>query len=170
MGFQSTVRIDQTDAIVGEIVFGGPLRAEPKRTLSTDAANNVFGRAFQQVAGVANDGNVSADAGEAGIFAGIMVSPKEHALLGTSAGTLEASLTIPNNTEATFLKEGTIAVIFDRAANIGDIVAFNFDTGVLRPLAPGTSAPADHALISNCTVVRNSIPAAGLAYIHVNAE
>ena len=49
MVFQSTVRIDQTTGIVGDIVIDGPQRGQPGILNSTSAANNVIGRAFRHL-------------------------------------------------------------------------------------------------------------------------
>lgn len=168
MTFQKTIQDDLGSLVVGEIAFGGPTRAEPKRLESTAAANNVFGRAFQQSATV--DDEVTADLGSIGVFAGILVNPKEHALLGTSVGgTLAPTLTLPNGTEVSMLKEGTVPVLLVSAANIGDILFFDFTTGEIQAEAPGTATPVGTAPIPNASVVRNSIAAPGAAYIHLNA-
>lgn len=168
MAFQSTVRIDATDGIVGEIAFGGPFYAEPKILNSTAATNNVIGRGFQQVSG--EDDQVSADVGSAGVFAGILAFPKEHTTAGTSAGTLEATLTLNNNEVASLVKEARgMIVSLAAAANIGDFVYYNFSTGVISTAAPADSTPAGTARVPNGVVVRNNIPSAGLAYIDFNA-
>lgn len=162
MAFQSEVRLDITSYLVGEIVFSGPLRAEPKILNSTDAANNVFGRAFQQVSGSGNDLEVSADIGSDGVFAGIMVNPKEHVTSGTaSGGSLAPTLTLANNESATFLKEGTIAVEVNltTAVNIGDDIFYNYTDGTLTAQAPGGTAPASHAADKIANVVRCNIAA-----------
>ena len=49
MPFQSTVRINQTTGIVGDIVLDGPLIGAPAILNSTSAANNVIGRAFRHL-------------------------------------------------------------------------------------------------------------------------
>lgn len=170
MGFQSTVRLDQTDGIVGEVIFGGPLRAEPKTLNSTSAANNVIGRVFQQVAGANNDNEVSSDVGSAAVFAGILSNPKEHATSGPATGTLDPTLTLPNNTEGSLVKEGTMIVELTSASNnIGNEVYYNHTNGTLSSVAPGAGAPANSTRVPNGTVVRQNIPTANtLAYIHFN--
>lgn len=166
MTFQSTVQLDQADIQVGELAFGGPFRAEPKRLASTDPANNVIGRAFSQSATV--DDEVTADLGSEGIFAGILVNPKEHTLRGTAAGgTLAPSITLPNETEVSMLREGTIPVELTTAADIGDILFFDHGTGEIQAAAPGTATPAGTTPIPNGEVVRMSIAAPGKAYIHI---
>ena len=85
-GFQSTVRNEQTTGRVGTVSRQGPMRSLPYRLASTDATANIFGRVFTHVA--SEDEEVQA--GGTGRFAGFLISPQEHALRGTSAGTLEA--------------------------------------------------------------------------------
>lgn len=168
MGFQSVVRLDATDGIVGEVAFGGPFYAEPKILNSTSAANNVIGRAFQQVSSV--DDDVTADAGAAGVFAGILAFPKEHSTAGTSAGALEPTLTLLNEEVASLVKEARgMIVALPAAANIGDVVYYNFSTGVLSTTAPGATVPTGTTRVPNGVVVRNNIPGAGLAYIDFSA-
>ncbi len=168
MPFQSTVRLDQTDAIVGELPFGGPQRAEPKTLMSTSAANNVIGRVFQQVTGANNDNQATADLGSAGGFAGILAFPKEHSTAGTTVGALEPTLTLPNNTEGSLVRQGTMTVLLTSASNnIDNDVYYNYTNGTLSSVAAGAGAPANSTRLPNGKVVRQNIPTANtLAYIH----
>ena len=171
MGFQSTVRADITDGIVGEFAEGGPIRAFRKILNSTAATNNVFGRAFTLTA--ASDDTVAA--GGTGAFAGIMVSPKEHALLGTASGTLEGSLQLPNNVGATFCDMGIIYVNLEGSGAEGDNIEFDTgsvtaaDAGKLYARARAESAPsaANRAFVPNAKLIRNNIPGAGTAIIQI---
>lgn len=171
MGFQSTVRADQTTGIIGEFAEGGPIRAFRKILNSTAATNNVFGRAFT-LTGNSDD---TVAAGGTGAFAGIMSSPKEHALLGTSAGTLEGSLQLPNNVGATFADMGILYINLENAGNEGDNIEYDTgsataaDAGKLYSRARAESAPsgANRRFVPNCRLVRNNIPAAGLAVIQL---
>ncbi len=167
MGFQTSVRIDQADAVVGEIRFGAPISADPKILNSTAEANNVVGRAFQVVAG--NDLEVTADLTSAGVFAGILIHPKSYSLVGTSAGTLSPTLQINNNTNVELLTQGTITVSLTTSGNIGDFVYYNFSTGELQAAAPEASVPAGTVRLPGGFVTRQNIPSAGLAYIKVGA-
>jgi hypothetical protein len=164
MAFQSTVRIDQTTGIVGEIILDGPLRAQPGILRSTAQANNVIGRAFTLVAGT--DDVFSADQGTGvGVFSGILVNPKVYATSGTTAGTLEPTLTLPNETQAEFLTMGIIIVSLAAAASIGDNVYYDPDNGALSAgLAPPGSFTDQ---VPNATVVRQSTTGAGLAIIQL---
>ncbi len=169
MGFQTTVRIDEADAIVGEIRFGSPMSVDPKILNSTSQASNIVARAFQTVAG--EDLGVTADAGSAGVFAGILIHPKAYALVGTTAGTLEASLQVNNGETVELLTMGTITVDLTSAGNIGDEVLYNFNTGALQARAVSASAlPANTARVPGGFVTRQNIPSAGLAYIKVGAS
>ncbi len=171
MGFQTTVRIDQADATLGEVRFGSPMSADPKIIVSTSAANNVIGRAVQVVA--TSDLNVTADAGADGVFAGIIIHPKSYSLQGTTAGTLESSVTLRNNENIEVLSMGTIVVEISTAGNIGDEVFYDFRDGTLMAQAPGNSTPANHARVPGGVITRQNIPAPSggattvLAYIKV---
>lgn len=129
MGFQTTVRQLQASGIIGEIAFNGPIRAQPGTIESETAANNVIGRAFT----VTSEGLFRA--GGTGIFAGILFNPKVYASYGTSVGTLEPTLTLPNGTEAEFLLMGIPFVYLPDAAEIGDLVTYNTTTGALATVA-----------------------------------
>ena len=171
MAFQSTVRADQTAGIIGEFAEGGPIRAFRKILASTAATNNVFGRAFSLTA--SSDDTVAA--GGTGAFAGIMVNPKEHALLGTSTGTLEGSLQLPNSVGATLADMGIIYVDLQNAGVEGDNI--EYDTGAVtaadagklysRARAEGSPSAANRLFVPNCKLIRNNIPAAGLAIIQL---
>ena len=75
MVFQSTVRIDQTTGIVGDIILDGPQRGQPAILRSTSAANNVIGRGFTLVSGTDN----VVTAGGSGTFMGILAHSKHYA-------------------------------------------------------------------------------------------
>lgn len=141
MSFQSSVRQLMTYGIVGEVIFDGPQRAEPVILDSADAANNVIGRAFTSPAG--EDSTV--DAGGTGVFRGILVNPLVYATSGTTAGALEPTLTLPNNTNVEVLSMGTIIVSLLNAASIGDSVMFTQSTGELSALPPVATFTASQA-------------------------
>jgi len=162
--FQSTIRINQTTGIVGEVILDGPMRAQPGILRSTSQANNIVGRAFTLVAG--NDDVFSADQGTGvGVFSGILVNPKVYATSGTVSGTLEPTLTLPNETQAEFLTMGIIIVSVAAAATIGDNVYYDPDNGALSVGAAPPGAFTDQ--VPNATVVRNSTTGPGLAIIQL---
>lgn len=109
MSFQNTVRADIRSGVIGEIAFDGPTRVVSAMLDSgAGAANNVIGRAFCYAS--AENNTVSAG-GDAGIFAGILIQPKSHALRGTAAGgTLADSLTVPDGVAGEFMQMGEIFV------------------------------------------------------------
>lgn len=168
--FQNTVRINQTTGVIGEIILSGPSRAQPAILSSTAAANNVVGRAFRHVA--LSDTDVTADA--AGVFAGILVNPKVYATSGTSIGTLEPTLTLPNETEAEFLTMGMIIVdvTLDATTNtrrqIGDEIYYQDTTGRLTSVQAGTAAGAGFTRVPTGVIIRNNVDGSpGLAIIQL---
>lgn len=137
MSFQSTVRYDSTFGVPGEIFLDGPVVANPGFLNSANAAYNIIGAtAFTQPAA----GGAVVAGGTAGIFYGILANPKTHASFGTSAGgPLAATLTLPNNVTASFIRKTAGMVISVPAAcNIGDLLAYNTTTGALSTIAPNT--------------------------------
>ena len=159
MPFQSSVRIDQTTGIVGDIILDGPLWSQPGNLLSTSAANNVIGRAFRHIAN--SDRNVSADSASGGVFAGILANSKVYATAGTATGgTLAPTLILPNNTEVE-LVYGTSGILVELSttANIGDNVFFATATGILAAASGRTLA--DHELIPGSAIIRNNISGTG---------
>ncbi len=165
MAFQSTVRIDQTTGIVGDIILDGPMRAQPGILSSTSAANNVIGRAFRHIS--ASDTDVSADVAAGAAFAGILANSKVYATSGTTAGgTLAPTLTLPNEFEGEFVtKTSGIVVQLSTNAAIGENVFFATATGILA--ADPSDTLTDHEQIPNAKVVRQNIPSAGLAIIEL---
>ena len=159
MPFQSTVRINQTTGVVGDIVLDGPLRGQPAILNSTSAANNVIGRAMRHIAN--NDLEVSADAATGGIFAGILANSKLYATSGTSTGgTLAPTLVLPNNMEVELVTMTSgILVELSTVATIGQNVFFATATGILAS-ATGTTL-ADHEQIPGAVIVRNNISGTG---------
>ena len=152
MGFQSSVSEAQGFGVVGEIFSNGPVRTKPYTLVSTPAAN-VIGRAYTITAqGVVTVG------GDAGIFGGILVNPKNYALSG-----LTASLTLPDNTEGELLTMGEIVVTLSNAAVIGSGVYYADATGIL---GCGT-ASTGQTQIDNAKVVRYATSGAGLAVIEL---
>lgn len=146
MGFQSSVNVNLAFGLVGELFTDGPFRAAPWTLNTTDHPEyNVVGRAFTVVTADPANGSASgiAAAGGTGVFAGLFANPKVEALRGTTGGTLEASLAVPNYTIAELVTMGTIIVAVPSAAKIGDVLTFNQTTGVIGTVSPqfsGTGA------------------------------
>jgi hypothetical protein len=163
MGFQTTVNADIRSGIVGEIAFDGPTRAVSAMLDSgAGAANNVIGRAFTYADAAAN----TVQAGGAGAFAGILVLPKSHALLGTAAGgTLADSLTLPDGVAVELLQMGEVFVsLASDGATIGSGVFYDDTTGALDH---GT-ASTGQTQVPNATIVRvEPSPTAAGAYLAV---
>lgn len=180
MTFQSTVNANIGFGVVGEISLNGPLRAQPGRLDSTDAANNVIGRAFTVKDDATASFETAADpqpldvqAGGTGVFAGILGIPKVYALGGTVAGgTLASSLVLPNNTMVELVQETAgMIVTLAAACAIGDWVYFTNATGVITTAAPGIdNAPALSTRIPGGRVTRYESAAAGLAVITFNSN
>lgn len=154
MPFQTSVSGQIGFGVVGELFLEGPLRAQPARLDSADAANNVIGRACSIVSGgtgswtangdAVNPAPMVAEAGGNGPFAGIIANPKVYASQGTSVGgTLAPTLTLPDGAMVELVQETAgIIVALPAAANAGDSVYYLQADGTLVTTAPGASAPA----------------------------
>lgn len=163
MGFQTTVIADIRSGIIGELAFNGPTRAVSAMLDSgAGAANNVVGRAFCY----ASAENNTVSAGGAGIFAGILIQPKSHALRGTAVGgTLADSLTLPDGVAVELLQMGEVFVsLTTDGATIGSLVKYADATGILDHGA----ATIGETQVPNATVVRvEPSPTAAGAYLAV---
>jgi hypothetical protein len=162
MGFQTAVQLQQGFGVPGELFTDGPYRAESFIINSASAAYNIIGAT---VCTVSSQGVVAA--GGTGAFAGFLVNPKGQALLGTSSGTLNPSLTVPNYTQVEVLSMGTIIVTLPAAAAIGDLVLYNTTTGALSTMVNGGTPPGGTAY-ANAWVDYYTVGGAGLAVITVN--
>lgn len=164
MTFQSTVRRAQTTGFLGEIIEDGPTRAFAKTLVSNLAENNIFGRVFTIVSGSDSD----AEAGGAGVFAGILSAPKQNVTSGTSTGALEPTLTLRNNEIGQLLDMGIMIVSLASAADIGDVVFY--DPLNTNTTSGGMSAVQDATYtteVPNAKVVRHNTTQAGLAFLQL---
>jgi hypothetical protein len=161
MTFQQSVREDQASGIVGEFAFDGPQRAFRYNVVSEDPANNEFGRAFTTIT---DDQTVQA--GGNGVFAGIMVCPKQHALRGDAVGTLNPSIALPNDVGADFATMGQIFVALETSAEIGDSVVYDSE-GRLSAISPSANLGAGQTQILGAQVVRCDLDESGLAIIEL---
>lgn len=157
MSIQNTIRQFPTDGFPGDFALGGPVRSQSVLLQSSDATQNVIGRAVTMVA--ATDG--AAIAGGTGVFGGILTNSKQYASLGGATGPLSPTMTLPNAlpVQATTTAPG-IYVITSTTANVGDGVAYNNTTGILAA-APGGTPPASHTLIAGASFIRRNITTAG---------
>lgn len=150
---QQSVNVYNALGIVGCLAFSGPnnpLRAQPYNLVSSPNPNTI-GFAFTETAPANPDpfpGSPlagTARAGGTGKFAGILVNPKEQALYGTSAGTLVASLNLPENSIGSLLDMGMIFVSLPGPAAPGDLVTYDTNTGALNSIAPTVNFTASIA-------------------------
>lgn len=165
--FQSQVAFDLRSGIPGEFAFDGPQRNEPGILRTTAPANNIFGRVFSLDGAVPGIWRAGDPTGNGERFA-IMVNPKEHVAAGTLAGgSLAPTLTLPNETTATFCTMGMIWGIASnaRTPRVGDIVRFVIATGELFTVAPGTATDPLYKDLPNAVVVRYPQPSAGGLFV-----
>lgn len=150
MAFPSSVISDLVSGIPGEIAFDAPYTGITAIVDTTTEANNVFGRAFTYK----TESVESVQAGGTGLFAGIMVNPKAHAINTLSATTDSVS----NGRVSEFAVEGEVYVLMSvgTAVTIGDPVYFVNADGTL---GAGTAA-AGQTQIAGATVFRHNPSAA----------
>lgn len=163
--FQSSVASKQAFGVPGELYSNAPTRGMPKTIVSDSDVDNVIGRAVT-IPDTANSSVV--EMGGTGVYVGILVGPKLYANNGTAdGGSLAPTMTLPNNTEVETLQEGELIVFLNSAANEGDTVVFDQDTGMLSAIAPNAEI-ASGFTNAQATVTRFSIPSAGSAVIALN--
>ncbi len=145
--FQSSVNVYNALGIVGELAFDGPIRAGAYNLNSSGAAN-VVGYAYTVTSGAdpepsGGSGNAgTARVGGTGVFAGILINPKEYALRGVTGNPLGASLTLPDYSIGDLLTMGEVFVNLPGPANIGDLVTYDTTTGALNSITPTASFTA----------------------------
>lgn len=163
MAVQKTIRQFQTTGIVGDIVLSGPVRAQAGMLNTTNAALNVVGSAMTHVTGE----NGKFTIGGTGAFAGILSNSKLYALNGTTAGTLEPTMALPNNTvvQGVTLTSG-ILVNLKSAAAIGNKIEFSQTDGTLQANSTGTASEG-YTLIPNSKIVRFNTSGAGEAIVEL---
>ena len=150
MAFPSSVISDLVSGIPGEIAFDAPYTGITAILDTTTEANNVFGRAFTYK----TESVESVQAGGTGLFAGLMVNPKAHAI-NTLAATTDS---VSNGRVSEFCVKGEVYVLLSvgTAVTIGDPVFFVNADGTL---GAGT-AGAGQTQITGATVVRHNPSAA----------
>lgn len=150
MAFPSTVISDLVSGIPGEIAFDAPYTGITAIVDTTTEANNVFGRAFTYK----TESVESVQAGGAGLFAGLMVNPKAHAI-NTLAATTDS---VSNGRVSEFCVKGEVYVLLSvgTSVTIGDGVFFVNADGTL---GAGT-AGAGQTQIAGATVFRHNPSAA----------
>jgi hypothetical protein len=163
--FQKTVNQYMGFGVPGELFVDSPSRVAPFTLNSAQASYNIIGATAYTVSsdGVAQAGNP----GGTNVYAGILIGPKEQALIGDGSNPLNPSMTLPNNVIAELITMGIIIVSLPAAANIGDVVIFDNTTGALSTIAPGVALPAGKSY-ANAYVRRYTVSAAGLAVIEIN--
>ena len=105
--------------------------------------------------------------GGTGAFAGILSNSKLYALNGTTAGTLEPTMALPNNTvvQGVTLTSG-ILVNLKSAAAIGNKIEFSQTDGTLHANSTGTASEG-YPLIPNSKIVRFNTSGAGEAIVEL---
>lgn len=148
---QTSVTIFNALGIPGDLAFDGPYRARSYNLFSSGVPN-VIGYAYTVTSGAAPNpdaaaGNAGvAKVGGTGVFAGILVNPKEYPLRGTVAGgPLAASLVLPDYAIGDLVIMGELFVNLPGPANVGDLITYDPLTGALNSIVPTTTFTASIA-------------------------
>lgn len=160
-GFQSLVRADQTTGLPGEIAFAGPTRSEPwilESAGGTGGTVNTFGFGYTK----RNDGTVQV--GGTGTFVGIMIRPKDHALIGVGSSALTPSDNIADGIDAQFLGMGEIFATQIHGSgggvSVGNVITMRVSDGAL-----GDSATSVGVFRAVGRVIREDTSALGQNFI-----
>jgi hypothetical protein len=166
--FQSTVNIWSAAGVVGELAFDGPMRAAPYNLYSAGVPN-IVGNAFT----VSSGGNPepsgnsaiagTAQVGGTGVFAGILINPKDYASYGTTGtnGPLAPTMILPDYSIGQLAIQGEFWVNLPGPANIGDLVTYDPLTGNLNSITPTTKFTASIAATAGGDVMTVSAVSAG---------
>jgi hypothetical protein len=162
---QSTVNTAFALGVIGEFYDDGPRRVAPGVLVSADAAENIIGRVltYTNLGNADGTAPIVVEAGGTGTFAGILVGPKLYATSGTTAGTLQPTLTLPNNTTVEFCSMGSIIVALPAAAGDTSALKYTNATGAIGIGAAGAGETA----IPNAKVVRFANANASLGVIQL---
>ena len=126
--------------VIGEVAFDGPTRARTAILSSTDETNNLFASAYTFT-------DVSATtvaAGGAGVFAGLMISPKANG---------SGELYVPNGEQSEFLDMGEIYADVDGA---DETTAIKTPVYYIPATGKLTITSTDNTLVPNCVIERNA--------------
>lgn len=149
MSFQQTVNIEQGLGVPGSIYSDAPLRAERLNIYSNGRAN-VYGYAFTKNS-TTNIAQVGGEVSSELVFAGILVNTKEAVLYGTTAGTLEPTLAIPDQSQGDFVTMGDVIVKVTSGCKIGDFVLYDRETGALSTTSDRNDLK-DKQLVPNAVI------------------
>ena len=150
MAFPSSVISDLVSGIPGEIAFDTPYIGATALINTTTEANNVFGRALTY----RDESIESVQVGGTGLFAGLLVNPKESAVnaIGVTGDVVSNGRTV----EACVKGEVYVLLSAGTSVTIGDGVYFVNADGTL---GAGT-AVAGQTQITGASVVRHNPSAA----------
>jgi hypothetical protein len=165
--FQSSVNIWSSAGVVGELASDGPMRAAPYNLFSSGTPNLV-GNAYTVTSGGNPEpsGNSAlagtATVGGTGVFAGILINPKDYASYGTTGtnGPLAPTIVLPDYSIGQLAIQGEFWVNLPGPASIGDLVTYDPLTGNLNSITPTTKFTGT---ISTTTLTVSAVSAGQLA-------
>lgn len=159
MEFQQTVRYTYAAGLPGEIINDGPNRTSSYRLVANAAqptAPIAFGRVFTG-ASIGESTNPNGLAftptatpgidGSAGRYAGVLVSPKEHALYGDATGPLAPAYTLPDGSWGELCREGILlANVLSVAATAAGTQLYYDATGQITTAVNANLVPGGRLL------------------------
>lgn len=160
MPFQKTVNTKLAFGLPGEFYDNTPRRCRTYKMAANGSALPTFGYAC-----TATDNEGEAQAGGSNAFAGILVNPKEHALRGGIAPSMELTA----GTVGTLCSFGHVIVTVTAAVTETSLPVYNTATGAISGVAAGSSsAGMGNAFIPNAKFVFHAAAAGGLAVLELN--
>lgn len=173
--FQQAVNVYNAGGVPGDIAFSGPQRVTPYNLFSSGIPN-VFAYAYTLANGAnpdpagASPVAGTAQVGGTGLFAGLLVGPKEQALTGTVAGgPLAASLVLPDYTIGQLMTMGSLWAYLPGPANVGDIVTYDAATGALNSITPQAQFTASIAAGGAATPDVLTVSAVAKGYLGIGS-
>lgn len=155
MPFQTTINKEQALGQPGDFYDATVRRVTAYKLETIDSSRESVGRVFTfDVSGKPQFGGT-------GRFAGILIHPRSLARLG-----LEPTLNLPQGTNAELADIGRVIVTTTAAANIGDSVLYNTNTGEIMGSGASATGP-NTAVIPGANFILFTAEADGLAVIQL---
>lgn len=142
--FQQAINVYNAAGVPGEIAFSGPQRVTPYN-INSSGVPNVFAYAYTLTNGAnpdpagASPVAGTAQVGGTGLFAGLLIGPKEQPSFGTTTGPLNPTLAIPDNSIGELMAMGSVWAYIPGGASVGDLVTYDAATGALNTITPTTN-------------------------------
>lgn len=160
MALQSTVNTKQAFGLVGTF-YDDSARTVAPYNLKKAAGGTMptIGCAFTTSSSAPHDATLAGS----GVFAGILVAPKEYV-----TQSLAATLELAENTIGELCTKGHVVVVSETAVSVGYVAAYNTTTGKISAYADAESVPETHTLIAGAKFVYENASIGEVSILELN--